>query len=865
MDQLALQYHLYRYPLYKHVDNETELRVAILGFGETAKKFLDLTLQNSQLLREVPVVHVFSGSAERDAYLFARPELKNFFTIDKISSPNDTYGYIFFDIGEPTEDDALKKIVALKPHYVFIALNESNLNVALACKKNFDSASIKACVSFPASDDTCPQGLYPVSYKVTDSKLLTEIERQAFNAHLLWQKNLNVDFDSIREEYSVPYNHGESIASVLGLKYKFHAWGIELEDPAEAARKFISLKSHGSMDADFLYTEHRRWLTSMICRSFVKREIADCADGTTKNPVKKNHVCLVRCRADRLLRDTFSREDWNSRSIDELDELDQVSVKLHRLYTEQVAEKVLNKREFIYKRLEEIRAMLGGKNINERNFGILIPFNDLKISFETMLTGDAKQISRYKGLSQTLRTRIEDLPSAIEKLDAFEKTYVKPLQLSLEYRDYKDYESAMFEYISFVMTYTTKVRLVIPFADDGNLTKFFGNVAAATVINPEKIIYMAFSKTLRDFDRLKILLSHVLSYIDRKHLRAAIEVVVFHCDNIDCEHNDRMIFHFRKVRCVNPAPEIVDATKKFLQDLQQEVPDTFTALELNDTALSNMLAGASLYESYRSYSFDSLRKKFFSSNDCEMFSYINTSNIFISPSDIATLSGYLSIIRTQTLFDDDDISRLWDRYSSNTTCWKNLCTRLRQSNRTGLKISNLNISNYKAELQDTFLELLRFFADHNYILDLNTEDPSSISFRYSNMNVNDLLKTEGRMFEIFVFHKLRKLDYFDDVILSFEPHMQTDFNVQNELDMIMTIANGFRTVVLECKSTGISPADYSRLRILADRFGVNPLVVMVVETRVQPIQESFGKDLGVVTISGENVTHIGKIICEQVQ
>lgn len=868
MNQQALQYHLYKHPLYKHVDkNETTLRVAILGFGDESKKFLDLTLQNSQLLREALIVHIFTESnADYDDYLAARPELKNFFTIKKISNPDDTYGYIFFDTSEPTSDDSLKEIVELKPHYVFIALNNeaNNLNVALVCKEKFDSTSIEACISFPSDSDydTIWEGLDPVFDNVEDVQLRNEIERQAFNVHLLWQKNLNVDFDSIRKEFLLDYNYNESVSSVLGIKYKFHSWGVDLEniDSATAAQKFISLKSHrSSMGADFLYTEHKRWVTSLLCRGFVHREVKDCADGNTKDMINKNHVCLVRCREDRKLRE-FTHEDWNSRSIDELDDLDKISVNLHRLYTKQATDRINGKIEIIYKLLEEIHASLGN-TLNEDK----IAFNDLKICFEAMLDGDAKQILRYTGLSQNFRKQIKNMPSAIEKLNSFEKTYVKPIRLSLEYRDYKDFESAMFGYIPFVLTYTTKVQLIIPFSYDNNLTALFANVASATIINPEKIVYVALCRNRSDFERSEQVLSNVLAYMARKHLRASVEVLLFNCfEANDCEHSDERIkFQFRKVSCENPAPEIVDDTKKFLQG-QQEASDTFTALEYNDTTISNMLAGAGLYEIYRSYSFDSLRRQFSSIKDSEMFSYIKTNLTFISPSDIAILSGFLGWIQTQTIFSDEDCQKLWLRYRSNPNCWKHLCQKLntpnQQNHQTDLRVCGLNILRDNNSRQDT-LELLTFFADNEYILNLDMRHPDKISFNYANRNVKDLLQYGGRMLEIFVYHELRKnIEHFDEVILSFEPHLENDVDVKSELDIILT--SGFSTVIVECKATRISPANYSKLKVFSEMLSINPLAVMVVENEVRPPQKRFGEKLGIETISGQDVARVGEIICE---
>lgn len=101
----TLQYHLYRYPLYKFVGKDEKIRVAVIGFGAAAQKFLDLTLQYAQVCCGVLYVHVFADCAGYDDYMAARPALSEFFSVDKISDPADTYGYISFD----SFDDAAQK------------------------------------------------------------------------------------------------------------------------------------------------------------------------------------------------------------------------------------------------------------------------------------------------------------------------------------------------------------------------------------------------------------------------------------------------------------------------------------------------------------------------------------------------------------------------------------------------------------------------------------------------------------------------------------------------------------------------------------------------------------------------------------
>lgn len=726
---------------------------------------------------------------------------------------------------------------------MFIALNDEqkNLEVALECKKLFG----KACISFIAPPDADKvEGLYPVTAAANDQQL----ERQAFNAHLIWEKNLCVNFAQIKKDFMEPYNHDASVATVAGLKYQLYAWGIDLDDKTftDAVKDFMKLSTDAQRQADFMYAEHKRWVSEKICKGYTRRAVADCDDGKTADKVKKNHVCLVRCRADRFLRDKFSRADWDSCAVDELDELDRVSVAWHRHFAQKAAN-IRNNREVVYKQLVEIFAGIGN-DLNEEKWAMQVDFNDWKICFEAMLNGeaDSKILLRYKGLSQNFRARVQDA-DLLKKFDQFEQEIVKPLRLSMDYRDFKDEESHMFEAIPFILTYDSeKICLVIPFSDGENLTQLFANVASATVINPAQIVYLAFCRGGDDFQQLKNFLENIVAYMDRKNLQARVKVLVAHCgeDIAKIDGDGRIKFEFAKVNCrENPAPEIVKIMRHRLKELAES--DSFVALELNDTAISNQLAGAGLYGEIPAYSFDSSAKKFVSVNNCEIFSYINTANVFLTANDLTALRGTFGWIKTQPALSDDDCLKLWERYCANRRCWKDLCTALKScdTKEENLNVIGLNVPEKRAE--DT-LNLLKFLSDNRYIFKLNV-DNFKVSFTYSREIIKDLLTNAGRIFEIFVYHELKKCIHYDDALLGFEPRWHQNNMIKNELDLLIT--KGFVTVLIECKATSsIGSEVYFKLRGLADKFAVNPTIIIVSDAKVKEFHRERGEDLKVKTI-----------------
>ena len=141
-----------------------------------------------------------------------RPALKDFFCIDGAKSlAEPSYGEIFFKAktiakNETSPDSAAMEDVILelceeiKPHYIFVALGNDKLNkaTAFACQNALKALDIKCHINFAQEDNslkTPSRGIKPVFVceNFRKSSLYNEIERMAFNAHLVWEKNLNVN------------------------------------------------------------------------------------------------------------------------------------------------------------------------------------------------------------------------------------------------------------------------------------------------------------------------------------------------------------------------------------------------------------------------------------------------------------------------------------------------------------------------------------------------------------------------------------------------------------------------------------------------------------------------------------------------
>lgn len=350
---------LYKKPLYQGSEKErAEIRVLVLGAGTYAQKFIDLCLQAGQLPgKKLHIAAVSKKSKEeKDIYLQFRPAISSFVNVDGSldGSEEESYGELHFlpVLGEDgifSERDLEKNKEALRcilqeeqwedgADYVFIALQDEELNQQMA--RAYKSLSL------PVS---CPVCTYETD---CGNKMDKALVQMAFYTHLSWKDSLNIDFQEAYQEFKVPYNYDSSLAYALSVKYKLHSVGIDLEDPKKAAEQFQKKRKEPGILEELSELEHRRWVMEKITNGWQaprtrrgELDVERCAErflrtGRTYDKRRKEHPCIVRCGRQQPLQN-WNKEDWDQRgSLKELDELDQVSVRLHRILKGRGAKKL---------------------------------------------------------------------------------------------------------------------------------------------------------------------------------------------------------------------------------------------------------------------------------------------------------------------------------------------------------------------------------------------------------------------------------------------------------------------------------------------------------------------------------------------
>ena len=990
---LALKYHLYTEPLYKNspADKGT-LDILVAGFEAYGREFLDLTLQIAQMPgKRLNVTVVFSSEEEKSQYLSERPELADFFNIDgSLKDDPGSYGDInfvehsFLASKESDLDFVCSLFDKTSYDHAFAAVGTDGENLAVAemigqlCRTSF--ATEEETVSVKNKKNICP--VY-MSENVSSSPVFADVERMAFNVHLIWNQNLNINFGKVRKEFKKPYNHDSCVLYVFSMKYKLHSIGIDIEacTPAEAARSFSSFISSDRARMDELVClEHRRWVTEKLCMGYTRiTDLNECAEGKMKDEKKKRHVCIVRSTPARGLAGgewmsggKINKAKWDKPSkgdLNKLDDLDRVSVELHLMHMKNARKEKKND-------LFNGNTVTGIINQIENDTVCLSAFQELITCMKDIWNSDSEQWKRYEGL----RIRFEEAVAQAEKISVNVKETIHnlyellharfyPILASQQYFDYKYNDVSLVNSVPFILTYSDSLYMVIPY-DTGNNTKLFNNTAAPTVINPSNLLYIAYCTSEEELLQIKKSLQNISEYMKKAEFRANVEFIIGLGAGANAgdaketerefrELSDRRVLRVKLVP-VREIMEYITFLKGYLHTRSKNKMNFL--VEKNDTNLSGVMLGSGLYKEFSSYSYDSAKMRFDVIHDCDIVKYIHAKT-FITVVDMFGFKLSTSSTSNKPEFYDD-YKELWAKYRGSTNEWKYLCGLLRRYSMTNDVIarfrregaravngseysfiiplkckktvenilaalkkvdiigeqSRINTSttqsciliindNYNNKRQfDTLFsemnklcskelihceidtlhnvvmvvyndltvkgldceklsskgyELMDFFREKRYLINLSYDRAAKkASFTYATPQIKDLLSLEGRMLEIYTYHKAQETGAFDDIRSSFEIDWENSI-AKNEFDCVLT--KGFSSLFIECKATReIKSEFYTKIYTLADYFGINAKIVIVADTQDndntaasnEKLRER-GKKLEVITVSDR--TDIGNI------
>lgn len=707
---LCLRYHLYKYPLYMTTRGKETLQVLFVGFGKYGFRFLDMVLEMSQNLGvDINAVIISDSSvnndtADRDLYLEERPELRSFFNVSRCEKVKTAYGSIEFksatlidNSDEFTINHGAADSIAdysRNSDYMFIDLGDNSVNAEIA--ERLHSLCQGAIVSYVHEGTgtalSSSEYLVPVNVSLDVRSLpdFAEIERMAFNAHLVWNENRDISFEEKKVEFQDKYNFDSCVSNVLAIKYKMWREGIDLDKEGiyGAAKRMQRILDETPEEIQILAgLEHRRWVTEKICDGWTTRSIEQCyevantEDDVTRNLDKKVHVCIVNGEADWKL-DGVATAKWDAGGIDvsRLDPLDRLSVELHRFYENQAKNIDLGDFELERKQLTGTSAFSAFEEwIEKKNEIQKQRDRDTEASFKAYWIR-LKRAIENDDTGNITETQKKQIVASIE-------IRITPVFLRYEYKDYKKIDVDLINSIPYILTYNENIHLIYPMEKFDNVEKIkdidvssvfvFEHVAAPTILNVAKVTYLYYATEMSGFNifdapvRLSGLLKRVMSYQKRKGLRFSINLAIFY-------HTEgtKSIYEMSELDGENISIEFINIAKREdpSQAASRYIEEISKASDLvlaqqTDAVTDGWLANSSFRRMLSCFKLDRSNWEFSFAEDCKWIDYISR-KVTIGVRDIAELSGRKYIIDTFLDFGKAENRDLWKIYKKDSSRWK---------------------------------------------------------------------------------------------------------------------------------------------------------------------------------------------------
>jgi len=694
---------LYEYPLYQFYSGQQIYKVFVFGFGSDAQRFTDAILETSQSM-DIPFeIHVWGSNAirsEKNIYLNERPALNQFFLVDNDSAKltGDSYGSIYFhEMNGSSHEARISPVLQdnTDAQYIYVAAGNDSDNEAIAnmCKSAMPEAfvicqcdqhrSLKNGIHLLCAED-----------KPAELEKTADLERFAFNAHLIWSGTLNTDLAIKKATFSQPYNHTSCVSHILSIKYKLHSLGIDISEASSAAEKAATaLRKNSAVKDSLIASEHRRWVTEKLCDGWRNMPVQACPSyNDTKDIIGKRHVCLVRSTEKLGLIGTWSRHPvWDSASNEDLstlDELDRMSVMLHQEY-KKAANSFINNEVINAKTVSDILSLA------EKYINVQLSFLEWYDSLTQLFNEHLSPSSENKSAEPALKTfdflyaRLIDQINAIGNHQKHVKETLlakvkyayesfRPVINGLRYHDFKKNDSELVDGIPFILTYRENITIFVPCAvqtlihpwklekankevEAINPTEFFSYVAASTIINPQKLYLVC--DTVPDLSLPFVKEKHaaIINYLRRKGLQTQLFFIAKESLNqFICE---------------------ADKQNETILINQTLLPDT-----------GNIPVGI--------FDFDTNKQRFTLSENIRWISYIQR-NAFITLRDVTTLLGRPYDIAKQPFFKKDDWQVLFGMYHTEEVsrkAWKKICELLKDDSSRAVEIASLkNCADFTAE------------------------------------------------------------------------------------------------------------------------------------------------------------------------
>lgn len=672
----AIQKLLFQEPLYQYgapsEDGVQNCDILVIGCGTYASEFIDYALELSQVKGCRLHVTVVTKECERkkETYLSIRKALPLFFDIDGVPASKcpagDSYGTLNFreirlQKGKSRSNAAaLRAMADRKYSYVFIALNDDvlNLEIASACGGIAQKNALIAFVQYQTCDVSAfPPRLKPVFVNETlqDIPEYRFLLQMAFNIHLTWDKDYINDLEGAESEFRKPYNFNSSMENALSIVYKLHSVGIDLDfnRPETASSAFSQITDQETIRALICY-EHRRWVVEKITSSWQPMEDLSPLTTDTKDRDRRLHPCILTSTESRALNDpqwtADDRARWDDPNADlsELDPLDALSIRFHR-HWKTVLDGIRSQKgeSAVNRKMDDLQ----GRLENDEKRGILC--DSLRQMINQLIYQDSYNtgaVAKYHHLFNQLNSALKnaDLSEAAELLSEIGEEMTPVLEYR-QYTDWKKKDENLIRNMPFVLTYHTGIHLCIPFffeaGAEQNTSRLFSNVASVLMVNPKTVTYIVDGERAASNEQgLLSGLRYVVNILEKHGLQTALNIKILRDERYKVSMELKTALgRIGRVQSVDTLPyQQWLQTNALRQFLTQKSSGDFTAIEVNDTNISGCLQSANYTSDPQTdvpvapkplvpaYGFDSVTRKFFTTDGCAFLQYIDNAPVLFS-------------------------------------------------------------------------------------------------------------------------------------------------------------------------------------------------------------------------------------------
>lgn len=924
---LAAQNLLYHRPLYEYIgSSESGMNVLVLGWSDFSEAFVDQCLQAGQMDKHRLNIEVRTSEAavKMAEYLSARPAIKDFVNVNGSLTGTAIEPYAVLNFRELNEsgidENALVDIISEAPdekyHYFLVSFENENRNrkISQILREVVDviiptEKCVLHCVTHNSLES--PEGVIAVCSKGLEkaTDIDPELERMAYNAHMIWSDSINGDAKKELERFRADrYNYQSSVALALSIKYKLADLGICTTDKHSAAQQFWNLVQSGEHSETInrvIALEHRRWVLDRVCQGWTAPKSEErlkfydsCAEmQSNRDNIRHIHPCIVRSRADAPLSEgdfAVSRAAWDVKNAEReknLDDLDRMSLELHRrLLTHANAYRKSNPME--KGEMDEIRQKLYSCGCVD---SVIREWERFAFCVKNILDGNVAFSKKYKQYREQFAAKLflepHDRLYVEQRLDQIDRKIWCVTESNL-YRDYKKNDEILVKKIPFILTYSIHLSMAAGFRVTSTLNmlndSLFANVASATVIKPENITYLL---RLDDHARPELVsrtIRKVYQYMLGKGIQCRLDFLITGLRQkqesrygqwrrcFDLLKADGCIFDY-KIQLT----EKDQASVRFWADeLSRRQIDIFDGTaNLFQSMQANGIFLESIKNRYPYFEFDRKSKGFRHNEDCRFLSYIED-RTYLGIEEMFGLAGAEDMEYHYPVLGNE-YRKLWAIYTGQNrgnpayrknnirNCiknWNTLCDLLedfdiRHPNSEHVSLPELknifqiserwrNVQYRWNDILNILKELSGELGGKQYLIPEKVEGEMT-GFRYSHPDIKQVLTKAGEILEICAYFAICETGLFDEVACGYRFHWEGD-RVNNELDLVLT--RGFQSVIVEAKArTRLDQDMFFKLSSLADMFGIGTHKVLLTTADAEygdnEMQMERGNMMGITTIS----------------